>query len=96
MANQDDDKKKNDSGNSKEDAIEVMATVIEPLPNAMFRVELENKHQVLAHVSKDAQEFHPDFGRRQSGRGAFAVRFNPRPDCVPLQIAEAFARSEIL
>ena len=38
-------------GNSKEDAIEVMATVIEPLPNAMFRVELENKHQVLAHIS---------------------------------------------
>ena len=28
-----------------------MATVLEPLPNAMFRVELENKHQVLAHVS---------------------------------------------
>jgi len=46
-----DTKKKGDSGNSKEDAIEVMATVIEPLPNAMFRVELENKHQVLAHVS---------------------------------------------
>src|ERR1700739_4750356 len=37
--------------NPKEDAIEVMATVIEPLPNAMFRVELENKHRVLAHVS---------------------------------------------
>jgi translation initiation factor IF-1 len=36
---------------SKEDAIEVMAVVIEPLPNAMFRVELENKHRVLAHVS---------------------------------------------
>ncbi len=31
---------------SKEDAIEVMAVVIEPLPNAMFKVELENKHQV--------------------------------------------------
>jgi translation initiation factor IF-1 len=46
-----DEKKKGDSGNSKEDAIEVMATVIEPLPNAMFRVELENKHRVLAHVS---------------------------------------------
>jgi len=45
------EKKKGDSGNSKEDAIEVMATVIEPLPNAMFRVELENKHQVLAHIS---------------------------------------------
>jgi translation initiation factor IF-1 len=36
---------------SKEDAIEVMATVVETLPNAMFRVELENKHQALAHVS---------------------------------------------
>ena len=36
---------------AKEEAIEVMATVIESLPNAMFRVELENKHQVLAHIS---------------------------------------------
>ena len=54
MAKQFEEKKKGekgDSGNPKEDAIEVMATVIEPLPNAMFRVELENKHQVLAHVS---------------------------------------------
>jgi translation initiation factor IF-1 len=45
------EKKKPDAGNPKEDAIEVMATVIEPLPNAMFRVQLENKHQVLAHIS---------------------------------------------
>ena len=36
---------------AKEEAIEVEATVIELLPNAMFRVELENKHQVLAHIS---------------------------------------------
>ena len=36
---------------SKEDAIEVIGTVAETLPNAMFRVELENKHVVLAHVS---------------------------------------------
>jgi translation initiation factor IF-1 len=35
----------------KEEAIEVEAVVVEPLPNAMFRVELENKHQVLAHIS---------------------------------------------
>ncbi|MBN2241609.1 MAG: translation initiation factor IF-1 [Acidobacteria bacterium] len=35
----------------KEDAIEVTGTVVETLPNAMFRVELENKHMVLAHVS---------------------------------------------
>jgi translation initiation factor IF-1 len=36
---------------SKEDAIEVMATVIETLPNAMFKVKLETNHEVLAHVS---------------------------------------------
>jgi len=33
------------------DVIEVKGKVIEPLPNAMFRVELENGHKVLAHVS---------------------------------------------
>ena len=36
---------------AKSDAIEVSGTVIEPLPNAMFRVELENGHKVLAHIS---------------------------------------------
>ncbi|HQD76680.1 MAG TPA: translation initiation factor IF-1, partial [Bacillota bacterium] len=36
---------------SKQDVIEVEGTVIEPLPNAMFRVELQNGHKVLAHVS---------------------------------------------
>ena len=35
----------------KKDAIEVEGVVKEPLPNAMFKVELENKHQVLAHIS---------------------------------------------
>lgn len=35
----------------REDAIEVEGKVVEPLPNAMFRVELENGHKVLAHVS---------------------------------------------
>jgi translation initiation factor IF-1 len=35
----------------KEEAIEVEGTVIEPLPNAMFRVELPNGHRVLAHIS---------------------------------------------
>jgi translation initiation factor IF-1 len=35
----------------KEDAIEVIGTVLETLPNAMFRVELENGHRVLAHIS---------------------------------------------
>jgi translation initiation factor IF-1 len=36
---------------SKKEAIEVEGTVIEALPNAMFRVELPNKHEVLAHIS---------------------------------------------
>jgi len=36
---------------AKEDVIEVQGTVVEPLPNAMFRVELDNGHKVLAHVS---------------------------------------------
>ena len=36
---------------SKEDVIEVQGTVSETLPNAMFRVELENGHKILAHIS---------------------------------------------
>ncbi|MGD9948631.1 MAG: translation initiation factor IF-1 [Desulfobulbus sp.] len=36
---------------AKEDAIEVEGTIIEPLPNAMFQVELDNGHKVLAHIS---------------------------------------------
>jgi len=36
---------------AKEEAIEVEGRVVEPLPNAMFRVELENGHRVLAHIS---------------------------------------------
>jgi translation initiation factor IF-1 len=35
----------------RDDAIEIEGTVVEPLPNAMFRVELENGHKVLAHIS---------------------------------------------
>jgi translation initiation factor IF-1 len=36
---------------AKEDTLEVTGVVLESLPNAMFRVELENRYQVLAHVS---------------------------------------------
>ena len=36
---------------AKKDAIEVEGSVVEPLPNAMFRVELDNGHRVLAHIS---------------------------------------------
>ncbi|OFZ79131.1 MAG: translation initiation factor IF-1 [Bdellovibrionales bacterium RIFOXYD1_FULL_53_11] len=36
---------------SKEDAIQVEGVVLEPLPNAMFKVELPNGHKILAHIS---------------------------------------------
>ena len=36
---------------SKEDVIEVEGTVVEAMPNAMFKVELANGHQLLAHIS---------------------------------------------
>ncbi len=36
---------------AKEEAIKVEGTVLDVLPNAMFKVELENRHMVLAHVS---------------------------------------------
>jgi len=42
---------------SKEEAIEVEGTVIEPLPNAMFRVMLENDHVVLAHISGKMRKY---------------------------------------
>ena len=35
----------------KDDVIEIEGTVVEPLPNAMFRVKLDNEHEVLAHIS---------------------------------------------
>ena len=44
-------KQRDDDSNVKEEAIQVDAVVVEPLPNAMFRVELESGHKVLAHVS---------------------------------------------
>ncbi len=36
---------------SKEDVIEIEGTVVESLPNAQFKVELPNGHQILAHIS---------------------------------------------
>ena len=41
----------------KEEAIQVKAKVVETLPNAMFRVELENGHKVLAHISGKMRKY---------------------------------------
>ncbi len=48
---------KEESTSTKSDKIEVEGTVVEPLPNAMFRVELDNKHQILAHISGRMRKF---------------------------------------
>lgn len=42
----------------KEDGIEVEGTVVETLPNAMFRVELEDGHLVLAHISGKMRKYY--------------------------------------
>ena len=42
----------------KEEAIEVEGTVVETLPNAMFRVELEDGHRVLAHISGKMRKYY--------------------------------------
>ena len=91
-------KRRTRARSGKEDAIEVMATVIEPLPNAMFRVELENKHQVLAHISgKMRKNFIRILARGSRGGGAFALRSDARPHRVSLQVErrrEAADRAE--
>ena len=55
---QDADERRKRKTMSKEDAIEVEGKVIEPLPNAMFRVEMDNGHKVLAHVSGKMRMHH--------------------------------------
>lgn len=47
-----------EAGLSKEEAIEVEGSVIEPLPNAMFKVELDNGHVVLAHISGKMRKYY--------------------------------------
>lgn len=42
----------------KEESIEVEGTVLEPLPNAMFRVKLQNDHMVLAHISGKMRKYY--------------------------------------
>lgn len=43
---------------AKNDAVELDGTVVEALPNAMFRVKLENDHEILAHISGKMRKFY--------------------------------------
>lgn len=73
---------------AKEGSIEVDGVVQEALPNAMFRVELENGHEVLAHISgQDAQVLHPHPARRPREGGALSLRPDPRPHHLPHEVA---------
>jgi len=79
--------KREDMG-KKDGAIEVEGRVVEPLPNAMFRVELENGHRVLAHIKRqDATALHPHPARGQGGRGS------SRPTTCPA-VASSTATSD--
>src|SRR3989442_15847423 len=66
-----------DAEMTKEDAIEVEGTVVEPLPNAMFRVELDNGHRVLAHVTGKMRR---NFVRSPPGH---RVKVEPSPYAGP-------------
>ena len=62
---------------SKADVIEIEGTVIEKLPNAMFQVELENGHKVLAHISG---KLRMNFIRIRFGDRVLVEVFTDRPD----------------
>jgi len=68
---------------AKEDNIEMQGTVLDTLPNTMFRVELENGHVVTAHISGNAQKLYPHPDGRQSHCRADPVRPEQRPHCLP-------------
>ncbi len=48
--------------NMAKDVIELEGTIVESMPNAMFKVKLENDHEILAHISgKNQKKFHQNF-----------------------------------
>ncbi len=79
-------KKKKNNCMAKEELLEMRGKVVELLPNAMFRVGLENGHEVLGHTAgQDAQEPHPRAGRRRgAGRAEgrkTSQRASPTASC---------------
>ena len=73
----------------KEDAFTVEGTVVEPLPNAMFRVELENGYNVLAHSSGKMRMHRIRIlpGDKVQVRD-HALRHDPWPHHLPLQVTQ--------
>ena len=77
----------------KEDAIEVDGIVEEALPNAMFRVKLENGHEVLSHISGKMRKFYTPFS--EGGMSAQALREAGARRRKPVSLPAA-DRSEML
>ena len=71
---------------AKEETIQMQGEILETLPNATFRVKLENGHVVLAHFRKDADALHPDPAGRQGDGGFDALRFDTRAHRIPRQV----------
>src|SRR5882757_8359703 len=63
---------------ARKDAIELEGTVVELLPNTMFRVQIPGRRRVLAYLRQNASTFHSDLARRQSYATDFTLRFVER------------------
>ena len=85
---------------SKDDVIEVEGTVLEKLPNAMFQVELENGHQILAHISgKLRMNFIRILpGGEQNKEGAITMKIRPsvKPMCEKCRIIKRKGRVMVI
>ena len=76
---------------SKSDVIEITGKVLEKLPNAMFQVELENGHQVLAHISGKLTVLLELYGnsvqiRKGKGNLLMKVRSSVKPICEKCKV----------
>ena len=79
---------------SKADVIEIEGTVVEKLPNAMFQVELENGHKVLAHISG---KLRMNFIRILPGdKLRMKVRSSVKPICEKCKIIKRKGRIRVI
>ncbi len=73
---------------AKDDVIQMQGEILENLPNATFRVKLENGHVVLGHISgKMRMHYIRILPGRQGDRRVDAVRFESRPHRVPREVS---------
>ena len=71
----------------KEEKIEMEGEVVEALPNTMFKVKLDNDHEVLGHISGKMRRHYIRILPATASRSSSPLRPRPRPDHLPLQVA---------